>query len=39
VGGMSLGRDRTTLRIAEVDNRGPNLSTNLGDRVRANGGR
>ena len=39
VGGMSLARDRTTLRIAEVDNRGPNLSTNLGDRVRANGGR
>jgi len=39
LGGLTLGRDRTTLRIAEVDNRGPNLSTNLGDRVRSNGGR
>jgi len=39
VGGMSLARDRTTLRIAEVDHRGPNLSTGLGDRVRSNGGR
>ena len=39
VGGLTLGRDRTTLRIAEVDTRGPNLSTNLGDRVRSNGGR
>jgi len=39
LGGLTLGRDRTTLRIAEVDHRGPNLSTGLGDRVRSNGGR
>ncbi len=39
VGGLTLGRDRTTLRIAEVDHRGPNRSTGLGDRVRSNGGR
>jgi replicative DNA helicase len=39
LGGMSLGRDRATLRIAEVGHRGPNLSTGLGDRVRSNGGR
>ena len=39
LGGLTLGRDRTTLRIAEVDHHGPNLSTNLADRVRSNGGR
>jgi len=39
VGGLTLGRDRTTLRIAEVDHHGPNPSANLGDRVRSNGGR
>jgi len=39
LGGLTLGRDRTTLRIAEVDQRGPNLSTGLGDRARSNGGR
>jgi replicative DNA helicase len=39
MGNISLGRDRTTLRIAQIDTRGPNLSSSMGDRVRSNGGR
>ncbi len=38
VGGLTLGRDRTTLRIAEVDTRGANAS-DLAGRVRSNGER
>ncbi len=39
LGGVSLGRDRTTLRIAEIDTRATDLGANLVGRLRENGGR
>lgn len=39
LGGMSLGRDRTTLRIAEIDTRAMDPAHKIVTRIRENGGR